>query len=301
MFESLLEKYNKTVEDITFDYESMSDEELEVKFSELFDEDIDDDINDPEDTTGTGDDSTDTDDNSDDDSETNDEANDDTTVKEDNSCNDDDKDKENNLLNDTTTFTKTFSVSHEDLRSILYTLLAPLEETLNDCYWIVSTYDNYFVYQSYLGNYFKQKFTVDNDNVAFDGEREEVFAEFVNTSEKEELDSMRSNYSAISEKLAKYEEAEELDDKMTVFSDDAYAEYLETEEFKSLMTKETLKQFTKDELVEKADAALGKLNRTTKTFAKTDDVPVEKPKAQSFFAFSRNEQTTSFLDGLLKK
>jgi hypothetical protein len=300
MFKSLLEKYNKTVEDITFDYESMSDEELQVKFAELFEDNTDDAKDDPEDDTVTDEGSSDADNDTDDDSETDDETNDDTIVKEDNSCNDD-KDKEDHSLNDTTTFTKTFSVSHEDLRGILYTLLAPLEETLNDCYWIVSTYDNYFIYQSYLGNYFKQKFTVDNDNVAFDGEREEVFAEFVNASEKEELDSMRSNYSTISEKLAKYEEAEELDDKMTVFSDDAYAEYLETEEFKSLMTKETLKQFTKDELVEKADAALGKLNRTTKTFAKTDDTKTEKPKAQSFFAFSRNEQTTSFLDGLLKK
>ena len=35
-FEQLLEQYGKTVEDITFDYESMSDEELEVKFKEVF-------------------------------------------------------------------------------------------------------------------------------------------------------------------------------------------------------------------------------------------------------------------------
>lgn len=38
-FEELLTKYNKTVEDITFDYEKMSDEELEVKFTEMFDDD----------------------------------------------------------------------------------------------------------------------------------------------------------------------------------------------------------------------------------------------------------------------
>lgn len=37
-FEELLTKYNKTVEDITFDYSELSDEELEAKFSEMFDE-----------------------------------------------------------------------------------------------------------------------------------------------------------------------------------------------------------------------------------------------------------------------
>lgn len=35
-FEELLQKYNKTVEDITFEYESLSDEELEKAFSEAF-------------------------------------------------------------------------------------------------------------------------------------------------------------------------------------------------------------------------------------------------------------------------
>ena len=38
-FEELLKKYNVTVEDITFDYEGSSDEELEQKFKEAFDDD----------------------------------------------------------------------------------------------------------------------------------------------------------------------------------------------------------------------------------------------------------------------
>lgn len=36
MFDSLLEKYGKTVEDITFDYAELTDEELEAKFAEVF-------------------------------------------------------------------------------------------------------------------------------------------------------------------------------------------------------------------------------------------------------------------------
>lgn len=37
-FEELLEKYNKTVEDIAFEYSNLSDEELEVKFKEVFED-----------------------------------------------------------------------------------------------------------------------------------------------------------------------------------------------------------------------------------------------------------------------
>ena len=37
-FEELLKKYNKTVEDITFEYEGLSDEELEEVFSTTFGE-----------------------------------------------------------------------------------------------------------------------------------------------------------------------------------------------------------------------------------------------------------------------
>ncbi len=36
-FEELLKKYDKTVDDIDFDYESLSDEELEVAFQKAFD------------------------------------------------------------------------------------------------------------------------------------------------------------------------------------------------------------------------------------------------------------------------
>lgn len=54
--------------------------------------------------------------------------------------------------------------------------------------------------------------------------------------------NMRANYSSISEKLAKYEDAEMLADKMTVFNDDAYTGYLDTEEFKSLMSEDTIEK-----------------------------------------------------------
>ena len=278
-FEELLNKYNKTVEDITFEYEGLSDEELEEVFSTTFDESEP--TPDPIATQSEDPDDTEDDGNTDDNAEDN--------------ADDDEKDDGGK-----DTYTKTFELSHEDVRSALYQLLAPIEETLNEYYWIMSVYDDYFIYESCCENYYRQAYTKENDTIAFDGERQEVFAEFVTADEKAELEDMRANYSSISEKLAKYEEAEEIADKMTVFDDQAYSKYLETDEFKKLMNVENVKQFTKDELVEKADAALGKVVKTTKTFSMDVDEP-KKDAKPSFFAFARTESDTSFLDGLLKK
>lgn len=281
-FEELLEKYNKTVEDITFEYEGLSDEELEEVFSTTFGE------SEPTpDTVLTESDKSDDDTDDDTDDSTTDEPD-----EPDDTIDDDDKDKD--------TYSKTFELSHEDVRSALYQLLAPIEETLNEYYWIMSVYDDYFIYESCCGNYFKQAYTKENDTIAFDGERQEVFAEFVTADEKAELEDMRANYSSISEKLARYEEAEEIADKMTVFEDQAYSKYLETDEFKKLMNVENVKKFTKDELVEKADAALGKVVKTTKTFSMNTEESHKETKP-SFFAFARTEHESSFLDGLLKK
>ena len=277
-FEELLEKYNKTVEDITFEYEGLSDEELEEVFSTTFGE------SEPTPNTVLTES-----DKSDDDTDDN---TDDSTTDEPDDTTDDDKDKD--------TYSKTFELSHEDVRSALYQLLAPIEETLNEYYWIMSVYDDYFIYESCCGNYYKQAYTKENDTIAFDGERQELFAEFVTADEKAELEDMRANYSSISEKLARYEEAEEIADKMTVFEDQAYSKYLETDEFKKLMDVENVKKFTKDELVEKADAALGKVVKTTKTFSMDTEEPHKETKS-SFFAFARTEHESSFLDGLLKK
>lgn len=283
-FEELLKKYNKTVEDITFEYEDLSDEDLEKVFSTTFGE-----SESTPDTVLTESDKSDDDTDDDTDDSTTDEP-DDTDNADDNA--DDDKDKD--------TFSKIFELSHEDVRSALYQLLAPIEETLNEYYWIMSVYDDYFIYESCCGNYYKQAYTKENDAIAFDGERQEVFAEFVTADEKAELEDMRANYSSISEKLARYEEAEEIADKMTVFEDQAYSKYLETDEFKKLMDVENVKNFTKDELVEKADAALGKVVKTTKTFSMNAEESHKETKP-SFFAFARTEHESSFLDGLLKK
>ncbi len=259
-FEELLSKYNKTAEDITFEYKELSDEDLEKAFAEAFEE------KEP-------------------DEEPKNEPEADPEPKEDEAKTD---------------FMKTFSLSHEDIRTSLYALLAPFEETLNEWYWIVNVYDDNFIYQSNAGNYYKQGYSKTEDTVTFEGERQEVYVEFLTDEERQSLEDMKANYSSTCEKLSKYEEAEELADKMTVFNDKAYENYLETKEFKSLMEKDNLKKFTKEELSEKADAALGKLVKENKTFSMNFKQEEEKKKSP-FVAFAKPDTNSSFLDGLLKK
>lgn len=267
-FEELLKKYNKTVEDVDFEYENISDEELEKMFSEKFEKEPDDPDQDPEP-----------------------------------KSNPDDKgepdEPEKNPDDEPKKYTKQFELSHEDIQCALYELLKPLEDTLNEWYWIVNVYDDYFIYSGYGCKFYKQKYTKTGDVVTLDGERLEVFSEFLTEEELNELNNMRKNYSLVTEKLAAYEEAESIADKMTVFNDKAYENYLETKEFKSLMEKENLKKFTKEELSEKADAALGKLVKENKTFSMKFQQKEEK--RPSFLAFAKPDTNSSFLDGLLKK
>ena len=125
-----------------------------------------------------------------------------------------------------------FEISHEDTRYALYSLLSSFEELDNDWYWISNVYDSYFVYENWDGTkIYRQSYVKEGDNISFDGERIELFKELLTASEKAELEAMRSNYSSISEKLAKYEAEPE---KMKIINSESYAKIAETKEFAEL-------------------------------------------------------------------
>lgn len=268
-FNELLSKYGKTIEDVDFDYEGLTDEELDQKFESVFGEvqsDDADDVDNPEDNSS--------DDEPSDDEETpkideiegesDETSNNEPEIKEDNACGGGSKKKKKCSEE---SMSRTYEISHDEIRYSLYQLLMPYEEAENDCYWIMDVFDTYFVYQSYTGKTFGQKYTKDNDVVAFDGERYELFLEYLTASEMAELKDMRSNYSSIIEQLNAYKYAEDIADKLSIFEDEGYSAYLDTDEFKNLMSEDTLKKFTKEELIEKADAALGKAVKEAKTYS----------------------------------
>ena len=183
-FEELLAKYNKTVEDITFEYEGVSDEELDAKFEELFGESE----TEPEDGSVVVEDGDETEEV---------EVVEETVVVEEAEAT-----EVVETVAENEVFTRTYELSHDDVRCALYALLVPYEEADNTYYYISEVFDSYFVYESWCngGAIYGQGYVKDDETVSFDGERYELFRELLTASEKAELEAMRSNYAAISEK-----------------------------------------------------------------------------------------------------
>lgn len=223
MFEKLLEKYGKTVEDITFDYAELSDEELEAKFAEMFEEAETgtDGSGDEPSTDGEGDGTADpeTDTNTDDGGEGSDDGDND-----ENSGDGEDNEQFEKLV-------RTFEISHEDVRYALYSLLDSFEEMDNEWYWISNVYDSYFVYENWEGTkIYRQDYSKDGDNVAFENERVELFKELLTASEKAELDAMRSNYAALKEFKENVEKNELTAQKNELINSEKYAVITEKNE-----------------------------------------------------------------------
>ena len=231
-------------------------------------------------------------------------ADEDTEVKEDNACGgggSGSKKKKKNSSEESPTNTtvecsytvngesKKFAVSLQEKIYAIQDLVNVTYAEADNTYYGVSVYEDYVVMCDYWsGRYFKQSYTSENDNYSLVGDRVEVFAEFVTADEQSKLDDMRSNYSSIVEELNTYKSAEIYADKMTVFEDEAYADYLETDEFKALMSDESVNQYSKEELAEKADATLGKLVKKNKTFSFAS---TETKKRVNRVAFNAEKQT----------
>lgn len=208
-----------------------------------------------------------------------------TEIKEDNACgggSGSTKKKKKNSIECSYTVndeTKTYAVSLDEKISAIHCLVNDTYAEADNTYYGVSVYDSYVIMQDWCsGRYFKQSYMDENDTYTLTGDRVEVYAEFVTKDELNELNDMRSNYSTVVNELNQYKYNEEFADKMTVFEDEAYTDYLETDEFKALMSKETVDKYSKEELAEKADAALGKFVKSTKTFSYTEN-KTKKPIA----------------------
>ena len=234
-------------------------------------------------------------------------ADEDTEVKEDNACGgggSGSKKKKKNSSEESQTNTtvecsytvngesKKFAVSLQEKIYAIQDLVNVTYAEADNTYYGVSVYEDYVVMCDYWsGRYFKQSYTSENDNYSLVGDRIEVFAEFVTADEQSKLDDMRSNYSSIVEELNTYKSAEIYADKMTVFEDEAYADYLETDEFKALMSDESVNQYSKEELAEKADATLGKLVKKNKTFSFASTETKRRVNRVAFNAEKQTEDT----------
>ena len=263
-FEELLEKYGVTAEDIDFEYDGLSDEELEAKFAEKFETEGDDPSDDE------------SEDKEDVDTEVNEEE---ACKKKKKKCSEEDTEEVDTEVEEEEACKKkkkkcsaegdlelTYEISHDDIRSALYNLLWNIEETDEECYYINAVYDEYFIYSNWdESKTYKHSYSVDGDNVTIADERTQLFKEYLTTSEKTALDEMRSNYAVIKEELNKYKSAELQSKKDAILKDEDYSLISETEEFKSLV--EEADKYSVEELQDKADALLGRYTKKNKTFS----------------------------------
>lgn len=276
--EELLKKYGKSEADLDFDYSTLSDEELEAKFAELFDTEeadtpTDDPVDEDDSDEGTGDPA--------------------------------DNPEETNIENPVVNSKKysrgesgdavlSFEISHEDVRSALYALLSTWEENDNEWYWIEATYDDYFIYSNWEGTkIYRHAYTVDGDNITLSDERTELFKEYLTLSEKEALAEMRSNYEVLQKKIKDFESERDNAEKEKIFKDENYEILADEKDFKDLIKNSA--NFSVDEVRMKADLILAAYVKREGQFRKNESVKPQS-KVGVNFDFKQEESYKPYGD-----
>ena len=282
-FEELLTKYGKTAEDITFEIDGLSDEELEAKFNEEFEDDDSKLKNDES--------NSDSDDGSDDES-----GEEEPITVEEEACGKKKKKKKCSIDSDGN-MSVSFEISHEDIRGALFNLIGVYEEEDNEWYWITNVYDDYFIFENWDGNkMYKQSYSVDGDNVTLSGDRQEVFKMILTESEKLAIEKMREDYASLEAKYNElktfkdnYDAAELKAKKDAIFARSEYSVLAEDEAFKTLVAD--AEKYSVDEVEAKAKAIFADYVINTGAFS-TKDNGENKPKVLGF-NFNKKEDKKS--------
>lgn len=234
-FNELLELYGLTEEDIDFEVDSLSDEDLEAIFVEKF--------GNAEEFKKEG-------------NNVNDEGKPESAPNTDEPKDDFSENKKSKCSVNTETGSVEFALSFDDIRMALYNLLiASMDEYSYG--WICETYDDHFVYQKesyangYEAHYYKQNYSKDGENISFSGEPVEVFTEFVTESEKTALDMIRSQYEELKAFKENAEKQELKVQKDAILESAEYAEIKDSDEFKTLVAD--AEKYSVDEIKVKAD------------------------------------------------
>ena len=261
-FEELCQKYEKTVDDITFDYENMSDDELVEAFAKAFDEtDSTDDGSEGADTPsgsettadGNGEGENNPTEKNPDESEKGDTTEDETPFIDD----DESKKKVANSENTVEySFTKNgeikkFAVSLQDKIYAIQDLVNATYAETDNTYYGVTVYDDYVIMCDWWsGRYYKQTYDSKDDNYSLTGDRVEVYVEFVTADEQKEIESMRSNYAELKAFKENVEKNELHSKKESLLADEKYSVLSDNEAFAEL--KKNMDNYSLDDLETKA-------------------------------------------------
>lgn len=285
-FEELLAKYHKEASDITFETEGLSDDELEAKFAEMFEDE------ESKNDDGEGADN----------GECEGDNDPEPITTEEEACG---KKKKKCSIDENGNMSVSFEISHEDIRSALFNLISVYEEEDNEWYWITNVYDDYFIFENWDGNkLYKQSYSIDGDNVALSGDRQEMFKMILTESEKLAIDKMREDYVALEAKYNElktfkdnYDAAELKAQKDAIFARSEYSVLAEDEAFKTLVSD--AEKYSVDEVEVKAKAIFADYVIKTGTFSAKDDGE-KKPKVLEF-NFNKKETKSGPYGNLFSK
>lgn len=261
--DELLAQYGKTIEDIDFDYEGLSDEELEAKFAEVFGDattepssegDDEDGLAKNEPTSDSGSDEPENPDNFDDDSST-----DDTTGISNAQKTEDDEEGsgEKKPLNE-------FALSLQEKINALSNLVdATYGEADNEWYYTL-VYDEYVVMAGYFsGRAYKQNYKEENDEYSLVGDRVEVYVQYLTKEEMDALENMKKEYASLSQYKADIENAQLNSARNDLLNDEKFNLIKDTEEYKNLAenaSNYSLEDLEKNLKLIVADNVLGNTN-----------------------------------------
>ena len=288
-FEELLAKYGKTADEVTFEYENLSDEELEVAFKEAFEGDDGDDTANPE---GDG---------ADEGNDTDDGNGGEDTADGDNGAGADEGEGEGSGEPEgqpEDKFVLKYELSHDDIRSALYSLLAA-ESDEDYCYaWILEVFDDKFIYQDYMeSKFYRRGYSKDGENVALDEAKIEVFNEWLSQAEKDALEALKADYAVLRAFKEKYDAAELKAQKDAIFAREEFAGVVKTKAFKKLIEKSA--EYTLEECEQRANEILDECKDYVVNFASNDD-GAEKPQMLAF-NFNKKESKKGPYGNLFNK
>ena len=276
-FEELLEKYGKTAEDITFDYDGLTDEELEAKFAAEFDE--------GESTSEELDDAAE---------ETTEEFEEEVTEEESAEEETEPVVATEYSVNFSDGSVKTFGLTLDEMQFALYNLVNnTYSEADNAWYSVYVDIDEnkVIMHDFWNGNAYRQAFERVDDNFALVGERVAVHSIWVTDEEESAINNMKSNYSKMEIELNEYKEKELNASKDALLNSESYSSIVDTDEYQAIISeenKETFAAMSASELEDSLDkimlkyAKAGKLAFASKTNDNTPSVkgislPVKTP------------------------
>ena len=242
-FEELLAKYSKTADEVTFEYENLSDEELEVAFKEAFEEVEEDPAEEPIETPA--------EEPAEEPAEDPVEVPTEGTVEE--PVDEPTEEPIEEVEQPEEKFVLKYELSHDDIRSALYSLLAATSEDGYYYVWILEVYDDKFIYCDAMEDkYYRQDYSRDGENVALGENKVEVFNEWLSKAEKDALDALKADYAVLKEFKSNYDAAELKAQKDAIFAREEYSVLADDEAFKTLIAD--AEKFSVTEIESKAKA-----------------------------------------------